>query len=222
MFPPVVSGLVLLLALGPGCGATGANMPAYDGTVILGDGYVQVLVTAPADQGCPPRIHRAGTCVRSAAGAACAVAPACVTEVAIASPDGNVLARTTGTFARVPPLPPTAVITIRGCGGTLTARVDTSAPVEPVAATAQITDAGLAATWRPAGTATQMCVLATGEGFRELCCALDTGSATLPMSTPGAITSARASLGALVLRKRTRGGTVEYYRTAETGELLVP
>ena len=210
----------MLVALLGGCSEPAP--PAYDGTVIVGDGYVQVLATAPGDHACPPRIHRAGTCVRTPTGpGTCADEPLCVTGLEVRDQAGAEVARADGAYVETAALAGTVTVAITGCGGELdTALTLPPAPEAFSAATASPSSGAIEFAWQPAGGADQVCALWSWPGYRELCCAGDTGRATFALPDGVTPDSARLSRGVLATRVTTAGGAVEYYRTAETGELV--
>lgn len=208
-----------LVVLAAACG--GATEAGYEGTVVVGAGYVQALVTAPGDEGCPPRVQRAGVCVRTPTEpGTCADAPACVTGLTVTDGAGTVLGASASGFVEVPSaLPERVTIEVRGCGGTWSTTVELGEPMAPFAdATATLEPQSIELTWSPSGAADLVCALATGPGYREVCCDLDTGAMSMARAPATDVDAVYLSRG----RSLGRAGSVDLYRTVETGSLLPP
>jgi hypothetical protein len=216
------SGMPWLLLAAVACGD---SPPGYDGTLVLGADYVQALVTAPGDQGCDPRVQRAGVCVRTPTGpGTCADAPACITELRVLDGDGTELASGTSAFVPVPALAGatgTIELQLRGCGGAVAHRVEVGAPVAPFdEATATVAADTVELEWSPVGQMDLVCALWTGPGVREVCCGEDTGTLAVPLDAGDVVEAVYLSRGRRLHREPTEAGAVEIYRTAETGSLM--
>ena len=193
--------------------------------MVVGAGYVQALLTAPADVGCPPRVQRAGHCVRTpAAGRGCAAAPECVTSLRVFAPDGALLGSSDSALARVGPLPAAIRLEVLGCGGPLALELDIGAPMPGFAAASGQVDGGsIRFDWSPAGEADQICALWRWPEALEVCCAADSGEARFDLASGTRARSARLSRGRLLSRVPGADGTsIDVYRTAESPELLSP
>lgn len=216
------SGMPWLLLAAVACGD---SPPGYDGTLVVGADYVQALVTAPGDQGCAPRVQRAGVCVRTPTGpGTCADAPACLTELRVLDGQGTELAAGTSTFLPVPALAGatgTIELVLDGCGGAFSHRVEVGAPIAAFAeATATVDAEAIDLTWSPVGEVDLVCALWTGSHVREVCCGEDTGTLALPLETGDIVEAVYLSRGRLLHRESTEAGAVEIYRTAETASLI--
>jgi hypothetical protein len=193
--------------------------------VVVGAGYVQALLTAPADVGCPPRVQRAGHCVRTpAAGSGCAAAPECVTALRVLAPDGALLGSSNSALARVGPLPAAIRLEVLGCGGPLALDLDIGTPTPGFAAASGQVDGGsIRLDWSPAGEADLVCALWRWHEALEVCCVADSGEARFDLPPGSRARSARLSRGRLVSRVAGAGGTsIDVFRTAESPELLGP
>jgi hypothetical protein len=204
--------------------ACGDSSPGYDGTVVVGADYVQALVSAPGDEGCAPRVQRAGVCVRTPTSpGTCAEAPGCITELRVLDDQGAELGSGTSAFVSVPALAGatgTIELQLRGCGGAFAHRVDVGAPIAPFTeATATVGADTVDLDWSPVGQMDLVCALWTGPGVREVCCGEDTGTLAVPLGTGDIVEAVYLSRGRLLHREPTEAGTVEIYRTAETDSL---
>jgi|GEM_PF-3661792 len=201
------------------------SSPGYEGTVVVGQNYVQALVTAPADQACPPRVQRPGMCVRTpTAPGSCSDSPACVTGLIAKDETGRELGSAAGPYARA-----TSLLAIRGpleidlngCGGRLRHTLAIGAPVKPFStAAARVTPTSIELSWTASDPADLVCALWTGPGAREVCCASDEGTLSIALQPKDRVEAVFLSRGRLLERQTTATGVIEYYRTAETGSLL--
>lgn len=198
-----------------------APAPSYSGTVIVGSDYVQLLVTAPGDAACPPRVQTIGRCVRTPPKGAtdCQKAPPCVAKLTVDA--GTDSASAAGSFVKVPWLSTTAgplKIAISGCGGDLAFEVDVpagAAAIEPFeSASASLASGNVDAMWTATKRADNVCALLRSEAATEVCCGDDRGSASFV--APEAVRDFRLSRG----KRLKRVGELEVLQTRETNNLL--
>lgn len=201
---------ILLLA------ACGSKDGPYSGTIVVGSDYVQVLATAKGDRGCPPRIQRPGTCVRTppAPGHECSSAPACVTEVSISASGKRAGAKSS--FVPAPWLAEAEgplTIEVTGCGGRQVVTVELAKQPAPFeSATAKVAGDHLEFGWSPAA-GDNVCGLWRWPDGVEVCCSGGREPLRRPVS---GVTDARLSRGVLLKKLKN----LEVYRTVETGNLL--